>query len=104
MDKQIFSQQPIKVNEDGLLLCPSCEETYLQFNDVEVHRRLGEDGDALSTLFDDTEVITSITKSKDLPGRRDSNSFDFHCENCSSPYEMVMLNHKGQTFMVWRGK
>jgi hypothetical protein len=87
------------------LACPSCEDTYTHQSTIEVFSRQ-EDCDGIHACVLGETVITDRNMSKNPSPRRQGLRIYFTCEschcedgdNCPPPYELLIYQHKGQTF------
>jgi hypothetical protein len=91
----------IKLNEDGLLNCPTCGGDYLHHSTVIVYTRDREDGES--------EIIVAGKGHNPAQqiflnpsGRRNGIAIKVFCENCDFDGELTIAQHKGSTFMEWR--
>ena len=103
-----IADERVIVDEDGLLYCPRCKEqlSYLHHGRVIVYERTREDGDNIVTVVHQGEKKRAVMP-KDWPSsnpssRRDGIAIHFYCE-CSFVGELTIAQHKGRTFLGWRG-
>ncbi|MFI5296675.1 MAG: hypothetical protein ACHREM_01140 [Polyangiales bacterium] len=87
--------------EGNVLLCPSCGGSYLHHGMVHVHNRTEEDGPGLRTVVFG-EGVSITPEATDFIGRRDDLRIFFGCEGCTAHHWLCLVQHKGQTFMIWR--
>jgi hypothetical protein len=90
------------------LVCPECGEEYLHQRRVTVWDRL-EDAPmvrettvsvAVSTMMADSHLTANPSE------RRQGMSIFFECETClegEEMHELCIAQHKGSTFVFWRG-
>ena len=84
------------------LVCPSCKETYLHHGGVISIVRDIEDGPG-TRVEHDAGVTIKRVEDADIMGRRDVVFIKFWCETCSTHPQLVIQQHKGQTFLAWMG-
>ncbi len=87
-------------NEDSLQFeCPLCGGDNVHQNEVVVMERVGsEDTDVLRTTCKGSQVKTEYTEPQ--YGRRNSLVIRFACESCPGTFALVVMQHKGITFLV----
>lgn len=92
----------IEMNDEHILLCPSCGESNLHHCIVGVYNRVMED----STHGIHLEVNGGVvTQDKDLSGnpskRRNGIAISFTCEQCDDEHILNIIQHQGQTKIGW---
>ena len=91
---------PIFDVDDDSLCCPRCDFFYLHQTAVEVWNRK-EDEDVGGIRITQEGNVAEATG--DNPSaRRSGVSIAFECEECPCNAELVIFQHKGQTFIEWR--
>ena len=94
----------MRINKDGILLCPDCGFDYLHQVAVEVKFRDNEDGDGTQVICSQKESkITRFKNEDEKRTRRDIIFVYFTCENCDGIKRMVIDQHKGQTIISLGG-
>lgn len=88
---------------EGPLQCPKCNDDYLHQRECRAVWRL-EDKDGTEYVSNIEGGGTFRRKSPTIAGRRDVIEIDFECENCSDTSTMIIMQHKGQTFIKWEEK
>lgn len=94
-----------KSEDRDALACPSCEYTYTHQSIIEVFARQ-EDCDGIHTCVRGETVMTDRNMSANPSPRRQGIRIYFTCESCHGedgdnyppPYELLIFQHKGQTF------
>ena len=90
--------------EAGRLVCPKCAETYLHHGKTRIFTRLVEDGTHGCLVESDgfnTTVATNAPMDDCPSRRRDGMTIAMYCEMCADIGNLVILQHKGETFMEW---
>ncbi|MGZ7118220.1 MAG: hypothetical protein ACXVH2_00775 [Methanobacterium sp.] len=98
----------IEIDNDGILLCPSCGGNYL-------HHGLVADMVNIDDCVNSTNIATIIggeksTKSYSdvkLPFRGDSIAISFWCENCepeNNKKYLYISQHKGNSHITWENE
>jgi hypothetical protein len=93
-------------NRDAdILCCPACGFLYLHQTGVVVyHRRNEDDQDMTVTHVGYGEAITHRTRETNNPSeRRSGMAIQFACEGCENVFELTIEEHKGNTYLGWRG-
>lgn len=90
-----------------IVACPHCHFNYLHQEKIEVFDR-GEDsdkGDYVSIGGKDGSVLSvnSPLPPGNPSGRRHGLTIHFWCEGCEELPQLNIYQHKGQTFMEWKG-
>lgn len=95
----------MKINDDGLLMCPRCEDTYTHVEQVFVSARR-EDGlpneiavNALSGQVRTHEPQAGPKGSGVGIGRRQRIALGGSCEGCGGRFALVFTQHKGVTLV-----
>jgi len=97
--------------DEFCLRCPRCGDMYTHHGDVRVYWRDREDGTTRVTKIECGHVIAEICPPPNPSARRDAVGIMFTCEGCqgcddspfpSEEYELVIAQHKGETFLKWR--
>jgi hypothetical protein len=91
---------------EALLLCPRCHDTtsYLHHGAVRVYERREDSPTAIRTTVADEELYRDLACPDVGTGRRHSLEIAFTCEQCDLDAWLVVYQHKGQTFITWRGE
>lgn len=85
------------------LRCPKCKESYgLHHTNVGVMAR-EEDSDGTFVHVTTTPVVTVDTQParEQYEGRRHHVRIDFNCEHCDEVGHLLIVQHKGVTFLEW---
>ena len=101
----------MNLDDGDILCCPSCREANLHQGNILAYQRHHEDGTGRKTHVPSSGDVPlhSLVDDSDIPGRRDSLEIEFSCEHChgeekpSNPYVLVIRQHKGTTYIHWRG-
>ncbi len=99
----------IRISDDPFahrLICPRCRGDYLHHGAVTVYDR--REDDRWVTLVEVRDKIANpdVIDNKDSGNpslRRDGLVIEFRCEGCDSGLELTIAQHKGQSFIAWRG-
>ena len=91
--------------DGSILLCPCCKEGHLHHTRVEIYSRKE---DASSGLLVDQSLepsqinITPNGSMEDNPSpRRGGIRITFDCECCPKTSRLIVVQHKGSTFVEW---
>lgn len=84
--------------EPDIMQCPNCGYTYLHQSRVVVYNRSREDADVVCTVVNPSSSPIGATPSS----RRDGLAIEFSCEGCGMWNELLIAQHKGETFLSWR--
>jgi hypothetical protein len=91
---------------DNHLTCPRCRSEYLHHGTVTIYDRAEDEPDVTIIEVKD-QIAHSCVMDNEKSGnpslRRDGLVVEFWCEHCDAPLELVVLQHKGQTYVAWRG-
>ena len=89
----------MKIKDWDALVCPKCGFDYLHQIEAKCTWRNNDDADG--TCFSSSRTKQSIEKldAKDI--RRDNLVIEFYCEGCLKNVDLMIYQHKGQTFMDW---
>ena len=92
--------------EASLLKCPRCDSDYLHHGRVICYER-SEDEPNTAVLSMENGGFVAIEKRpsvdcKNPSSRRNGLTIDFYCEQCGEGLELLISQHKGQTFIGWR--
>lgn len=89
-------------NQDLALECPSCGDTYLHHEVVEVYQRESEDAPrGLHVTVGSPAMAIDTAQDGNPSRRRNGLRIRFRCEGCEAEPALVIEEHKGQTFMGW---
>lgn len=95
----------IKIDEDNVLLCPHCGESYLHHDTVNVYSRYEDGVQTMHTEIDaNFQTKTALVASSTVlnpSGRRGGLSIAFWCEICTGESTLTISQHKGRTFVNW---
>lgn len=96
---------------ESVLTCPRCGSEYIHQANITAYQR-GEDAEQVFKVA----IDGNSAKAESVPSagsgnpsaRRQGLAIRFTCESCdcdNSPYlmELTISQHKGQTFLEWRG-
>eukprot|EP01083_Nonionella_stella_P148713 471258_1 len=81
------------------LNCPKCDSVHLHQRTVTVFIRDKEDGDGTKTTVKEDGVLTERVSSTEIPKRRDCLKIAFHCEDCGDIGNLMIIQHKGSTYL-----
>lgn len=89
---------------DSAVCCANCDHEFTYQKTVVVHLRDMEDGPGKAVEVNRDGVLERrLPKDSKLwAGRRDDIVIALDCENCDEPSELVIQQHKGQTFVFVR--
>lgn len=92
-----------ELDDQGILLCPRCEDTYLHQHEVTVACREEDAPGVLTTVSCQTGALTSrpSTGESGFIGRRDHLTITFRCEGCGGNSVLSVTQHKGNTVVRW---
>lgn len=83
------------------LLCPGCGNGFLHQQHVEVFDR-HEDADVGMHATVEMGVTTvDVDQTENPSPRRDGIRIGFSCESCETTPSLVIIQHKGNTFVAW---
>lgn len=85
--------------DDGELACPGCEDNYLHHGRVRVNNRVKEDGPAVVIDINGVGPIVE-SRNENPPGRRNSVEIELLCELCGPVGHLLIMQHKGKTYMT----
>lgn len=91
---------PLIINEDNVLLCPTCGCYNLHQNQIVSVFRDDEDKDGTIVNITRKRIIKKRATSKDIPYRRDAAFVYFTCEECGETSSLIILQHKGCTYLT----
>lgn len=91
---------------ENYLICPRCRSEYLHHGELTIYDR-GEDA-ARVTKIEVRNQSAQISKVNNAESgnpspRRDGLAIEFRCEHCDGSLELTIAQHKGQSFIAWRG-
>lgn len=87
-------------NSYPIMLCPQCDGNYLHHLTVEVFSRSREDSEeGLHILVEGNTFRANTDMIGNPSGRRNGLKIGFSCETCEFKTEMIIQQHKGQTFV-----
>lgn len=91
-----------KIDQDGALVCPNCDDIYLHHGAVEVFNRRHEDGPT-TAIHVDGHAPTPGTPANNPSSRRDGVTISFWCETCGPDtfITLTLAQHKGTTYLAW---
>lgn len=90
-------------NGYSLLLCPDCAGEYLHHGAVEVFDRAEEDGPGRQVAIGRGELRSPFEDGTfERSTRRDAVAVEVSCEGCGFRDWLLLVQHKGQTIVVWR--
>jgi hypothetical protein len=96
---------PIVIDDDTNLTCPSCGESYLHQGTIEVYNR-NEDAEKVRCVVVDGSSVFS----EELPSEHSNNPssrrhgciIHFECEHCINiDLKLTIAQHKGVTLLEW---
>jgi|SRR6516165_11221631 len=100
-------QPTVWFTHDDELMCPACHGTNLHHNRVIVFSRVEDEAQILRTEVYSGRgaVLVKRDEGIDNPSnRRDGIAIGFYCEDCPATPELTIKQHKGVTFIQWRGR
>ena len=95
---------PIQIMTSGewsSLICPWCKNDYLHHGEVTVINRIWEDHDGLEIKVNQFVVESWPVKADKILMRRNCVKIEFKCEHCPNFSTLVLIQHKGNTFLYW---
>ena len=100
-------KRPIQLTDTwdnmNAIVCSHCGSEFLHHYEVEVYNRTTEDseeGTYISVKGAKTTVKSNSYEMMENPSRRrDGVAITFECENCRELTEVVLIQHKGQSFI-----
>ena len=97
--KQVKLSDEISSEGENVLHCPNCDGFYLHQEKTEVFER-GEDSPTglHVNIQDGAAKVDQIITGNPSP-RRHGLTVHFNCETCDSAVQMVVYQHKGNTFV-----
>lgn len=101
---------PINPNDydADTVYCPCCKNNYLHHTGVRVFDRDEDDENVVMTVVENNATSVKTIPSKDAKNpsaRRHGIRISFWCEHCDTiPYDLVISQHKGCTFLGWEEK
>lgn len=98
-------KRPAKIVDwDNALCCPACGNNYLHQGRVTAFNR-NEDDQLTHRVDVDYNNITAVTVPSEGSGnpspRRHGLVVEFRCETCTHVPRLVILQHKGGTYVEW---
>lgn len=91
---------PPIIDEDSILVCPSCNDTYLHQERIEVFDRSEDAQDGLHIVVDQMEVKIDPSLTRNPSPRRHGLTVYFLCEHCQeTTIKLDIYQHKGRTFL-----
>ncbi len=96
---------PLRIEDDvmglgGTLFCPSCGGNYLHHNHIDTYFRHKEDSAVGLAVTSESQFTTVENGQIGNPSpRRDGIRIKFWCENCDATPSMVIVQHKGSTYV-----
>jgi hypothetical protein len=94
---------PAVIDEDGILICPFCDGTYLHHKEIEIFNRIEDASIGLHVTVEHDCVNLDQSMVNNPSLRRTGFLIYFWCETCETEQEPVLsvVQHKGQTFLQW---
>jgi hypothetical protein len=89
------------------LICPRCRGDNLHHGAVTVYDRAEDDSQTLVMDVRSRRTRSRIEESKNTANpssRRSGIAIEFWCENCDNTSELTIAQHKGTSFLEWRGR
>lgn len=83
---------------ETVLHCPNCDGFYLHQRKTEVFERSEDAKEGLHVTVENEQVMTDKNLTGNPSGRRHGLKVHFRCETCSANVQMVIYQHKGNTF------
>ncbi len=84
------------------LLCPLCGGNYLHHKVIETFERCEDAEEGMHTTITRDRVDVKYEPLVDNPSpRRDGLKIEFYCEFCGNQLTLVILQHKGETWVGW---
>ncbi len=91
-----------QVDDDGRLVCPGCGGYYLHHDEVVIVERAEDAPTGMAVTVTGCQV--SVDHQAQVPawlGRRHGLKVRFFCEECPTKFDLLIEQHKGNTFMTW---
>lgn len=90
----------LSLDEDNLLLCPSCQGHCVHIDYVHVSGRSAEDGPTVELqISKDGSVVNREVGLINEHGRRHSFALEGWCEFCEDTFTIEFRQHKGSTWV-----
>jgi hypothetical protein len=90
----------------GMLVCPSCDSTYLHHGTVSAFARREDDPKVILTVVGPRGLTSQAAVPNEDSGnpsvRRHGLLISFECENCDAHLSLALAQHKGETEVLWR--
>lgn len=88
------------------LHCPTCNESYLHHDWIEIYSRSEDDEVTMVTMIARDQTLVRAVPSKETNNpsvRRDGMLIGFYCEHCpvDEHFYLGVSQHKGCTFVEW---
>ncbi len=98
--------EDVMIGYDRELVCPNCEGLCLHHEQVEVFTRRAEDSEDGARVVCGGDRTVSISPSiEGNPSRRRGGlRVRFRCENCENLPVLILVQHKGSTYLEWEGR
>lgn len=99
--------KPAALDENGILKCPKCDQTYLHHGEVAVFDRGEDDPTVTVTRVRFGSVMSAKAQNHRVENpspRRGGIKIAFECESCDnagSKQHLNIVQHKGETFLFW---
>ena len=94
--------EELRLLDEVTLLCPKCGGAFLHQYEIEVWIRQKEDADEGTHVLVSKSVVSENKSMEGNPSpRRDGLSISFACENCDGVHKLIVIQHKGSTFLKW---
>jgi hypothetical protein len=85
----------------AILHCPCCTSEYTHHENISIGSRI-EDEDGIRTRINlDGKVTIQREQAHAFRGRRSEVLIEFWCEQCPFGGRLILLQHKGQSFLSW---
>ena len=95
--------KPVQLEDGRVLLCGGCGNNFVHHKAIAIYTRHEDETKYLKTVVADHKAISYLVErdASNPSSRRDGITIEFECENCSSKPRLMLVQHKGQTFVEW---
>lgn len=98
LPKEVKLSQELCTEGESVLHCPNCDGLNLNQVKTEIFQRSEDATEGLHVTVENEQFTTDKNLSENPSARRHGLKIHFMCEGCSSNIQMVIYQHKGNTF------
>ena len=95
-----MDDQAPEFDEDGCIVCPYCQTSYMHQGIVQVFDRSEDSSECRRTTVGEKVSVDNLG-SQNPSSRRQGARIRFWCEGCPHKYWLNVYQHKGRTFLSW---